>query len=54
MLSNVYLGEVEQFVLEASGLELRAVESNPGSAAATPGQEIDVHFVPEDAVILTD
>jgi iron(III) transport system ATP-binding protein len=50
--SSVYLGEVEQFVLEAAGMELRAVRSNPGEAAPPAGGKVHVHFEAEDAVIL--
>ena len=50
--SSVYLGEVEQFVLEAAGMELRAVRSNPSETAPPAGGEVDVGFDPQDAVIL--
>ncbi|MCD6416615.1 MAG: ABC transporter ATP-binding protein [Planctomycetes bacterium] len=49
---SVYLGESEQFVLTVGDLELRAVESDPGPSAPTPGQEVEAHFSPQDAVIL--
>lgn len=50
--SAVYLGEIEQFVLSVGGLELRAVQSNPGESPPAGGQEVSLHFRPEDAVIL--
>jgi iron(III) transport system ATP-binding protein len=52
VVDSVYLGEVEQFILRAGELELRAVEANPGEAPPRPGQEVQAHFQPEDAVIL--
>ncbi len=50
--SSVYLGENEQFVLSAAGIELRAVQSNPGAEPPAAGQEVQVHFDPRDAVLL--
>ena len=50
--SNVYLGEVEQFLLDVGGQEMRAVIANPGENAPRPGGEVDVHFQAEDAVLL--
>ncbi len=50
--SAVYLGEVEQFVLSAGGMELLAVQSNPGAEPPAGGDEIAVHFSADDAVIL--
>ena len=50
--SASYLGEVEQLVLEAAGLELRLMIPNPRQEAVPPGTLIDVSFAPEDAVIL--
>jgi len=50
--SSVYLGEIEQFVLSAGGMELRAIQSNPGSGPAPVGRETQVHFSAEDAVLL--
>ena len=52
LVSNVYLGEVEQFVLEAGKLRLRAVVVNPGANAPEPGEDVDVCFAPEDTVLL--
>jgi len=49
---SVYLGHSEQFVLDAGGLSLRAVQSNPGESPPQAGQQVDVHFSPGDAVIL--
>ncbi len=49
---SVYLGGSEQFVLEAGALSLRAVEANPGETPPRAGQAVDVHFSPQDAVIL--
>jgi iron(III) transport system ATP-binding protein len=49
---SVYLGESEQFVLAAGDLELRAVQSNPGQTPPQAAQEVDLHFEPQDAVIL--
>jgi iron(III) transport system ATP-binding protein len=50
--SSVYLGEIEQFVLTSGDMVLRAVQSNPGLTPSPTGQEIDVWFRAEDAVIL--
>jgi len=50
--ASLYLGEAEQFLLEAAGLTLRAVVSNPGSEAPRPGTEVDVSFEAADAVAL--
>ena len=50
--SNVYLGEVEQFVLSAGGLELRAVQSNPAPEPPAAGRQVQASFEPEDAVVL--
>jgi iron(III) transport system ATP-binding protein len=52
VVSNLYLGEVEQFVLEAGACRLRAVVTNPGRRAVKPGAEADVHFAVEDALLL--
>jgi len=52
LVSNLYLGEVEQFVLEAGGSRLRAVVANPGRRALKPGVEVHVHFAAEDAILL--
>jgi iron(III) transport system ATP-binding protein len=52
--SSFYLGEVEQFVLSAGEIELKAFQANPGEESPRAGQQVDVHFVPEDAVILPD
>jgi iron(III) transport system ATP-binding protein len=49
---SVYLGHSEQFVLDARGLMLRAVQTNPGGSAPQAGQAVDVHFSPQDGVIL--
>ena len=49
---SIYLGYSEQFVLEAGGQTHRAVESNPGESPPRVAQAVDVHFSPEDAVIL--
>jgi iron(III) transport system ATP-binding protein len=48
----VYLGEAEQLVLSAGDLELRAVQANPRLAPPEPGEEVRLHFSPDDAVIL--
>ena len=52
LASSIYLGEVEQHVLEAGGLELRAVIANPAASAPAPGADVDVYFAPDDAVLL--
>jgi len=52
--SSFYLGEIEQFVLTAAGIELKAFEANPGDQSPHTGQQVDVHFAPGDAVILPD
>jgi len=50
--SSLYLGEVEQFVLDAQGMTLRAVVPNPGTEAPQPGTQVDVHFAAADAILL--
>jgi iron(III) transport system ATP-binding protein len=50
--SSMYLGEVEQFVLEAGEVELRAVQSNPGDEAEAPGRAVDACIDPQDVAIL--
>jgi iron(III) transport system ATP-binding protein len=52
VLSSVYLGEAEQFVLSAGGVELRAVCANPRESAGPGSRQIPVHFDPEDGIIL--
>jgi len=52
VLSSLYLGEVEQLVLEAGGLSLRAVVANPGDEPYPPGAQVDLHFAAQDAVVL--
>jgi iron(III) transport system ATP-binding protein len=50
--SNTYLGEWEQFELDAGERPLRAVLQNPGAAAPRKGDEVIVSFAPEDAILL--
>ncbi len=50
--ANVYRGEVEQFLLRAGEHELRAVIANPGESAPEAGDEVEVNFAAEDAVLL--
>ncbi|MGD2175388.1 MAG: ABC transporter ATP-binding protein [Candidatus Brocadiaceae bacterium] len=50
--SSVYLGEVEQMVLSANGMELLAIQANPAGAPPARGEQVQVHFAPEDGVIL--
>jgi len=50
--SSVYLGEVEQFVLDHDGTELRAMRAAPEQAPPPLGERVHVHFNPQDAVIL--
>jgi len=52
MQSSVYLGDVEQRLLSAGGIELRQVRANPSATPPAAGGTIAVHFQPEDAVIL--
>jgi len=52
--SSVYLGELEQLVLEAGGMELRALKVDPGSVSPALGKRVQVQFRPEDAVILAE
>ncbi len=52
MENVVYLGDAEQFVLRAGDAELLAVRSNPGLEAPAPGEELSVHFSPDDAVVM--
>jgi ABC-type Fe3+/spermidine/putrescine transport system ATPase subunit len=52
VLSSMYLGEVEQFLLQAGGLELRAMRSNPGDEPPPTGHAVDVHVERDDVVIL--
>ena len=51
---SVYLGELEQFLLTAGDLRLRAVRANPADAPPERGREVQVHFDPADAVIIAD
>ena len=50
----VYLGETEQFILEAAGEEMRVVKSNPGETGPRVGGEVPVCFAPADMVILPE
>ncbi len=52
VVRSVYLGELEEFLLDAGGQELRAVAANPGERAPGPGAELAVSFDPGDAVLL--
>jgi iron(III) transport system ATP-binding protein len=52
VVSNMYLGEVEQFLLQAGDLELRVIRSNPGDEAEPTGHEVDAHVDADDVVIL--
>jgi iron(III) transport system ATP-binding protein len=52
LVSSMYLGETEQFLLEAGELELRAMRANPGDETEATGHELDVHVDPDDVVIL--
>jgi iron(III) transport system ATP-binding protein len=47
----VYLGELEEYWLEANGRKLQAVMANPGEDAPAVGQTVDVSFAADDAVI---
>ncbi len=49
---NVYLGEVEQLVLSAEERELLVVQSNPAATPPSAGEDVSLHFRPEDAVVL--
>ncbi len=53
VVESVYLGEVEQFVLTCGEQTLRAVQSNPGAAPPEAGGDVELHFAPDDAVILS-
>ena len=50
--SSFYLGEVEQFILSAGDVELKVFQANPGEASRRAGERVDLHFLPQDAVIL--
>ena len=50
--ARIYLGEMEELLLEAGGATLRAVVANPASSAVAEGTELDVSFRAEDAVLL--
>jgi ABC-type Fe3+/spermidine/putrescine transport system ATPase subunit len=52
LMSSVYLGEVEQYVLQAGEQALRAVVANPGEEAPEPGADVTVGFAASDAVLL--
>ncbi len=54
LADSVYLGEVEQFLLSAGDVQLRAVQANPGAVPPQKGREMQVHFDPADAVIIAD
>jgi len=52
VVRSVYLGELEEFELEAEGRTFRAVAANPGERAPAPGSDLVVSFQPEDALFL--
>ena len=49
---NVYLGELEQFMLDARGTPIRVVATNPGEETPSVGSEVRLGFSADDAVIL--
>jgi len=50
--SSLYLGEMEQFVLQAGELRLRAVVANPAGEPMPAGTRRKVHFASQEAVLL--
>ena len=50
--SDVYLGELEELVIEAEGMTLRALMANPGEYRAETDARIEVSFAAEDALLL--
>jgi hypothetical protein len=52
VISSAYLGEAEQFLIEATGVMLRAVEPNPGAAGHPPGTLVALGLRADDAVVL--
>jgi len=52
VVRNVYLGEIEQFVLEASGLTLVLAVANPREGTPRSGEAVAASFLPDDAVAL--
>ena len=49
---SVYLGELEEFLLDADGQAVRALAGHPGENPPRPGAQVDVSFSAEDAVLL--
>ena len=49
---SLYLGEVEQFVLQSNDRELVALCENPDAKEPETGAEVELSFDPDDAVIL--
>jgi iron(III) transport system ATP-binding protein len=52
LVRSTYLGEVEQHVLRTGGLELLALQSNPGGAPPEAGSTVQAGFDADDAVVL--
>ena len=51
--TQTYLGELEQYALEAAGgVEFMATMLNPGDGAIPPGQKATMSFAPQDVVVL--
>jgi len=52
--SSVYLGEVEQILLEGNGSELRYLRANPSLRPPSVGGQVELGFEADDAVVLSE
>jgi len=52
VVRNVYLGELEQFVLDANGFPMLAAIANPGETTPQTGWEVPLSFRPDEAIAL--
>ena len=49
---NIYLGQEEQFRLKCGEREFQAAMANPGEKSPRTGEEVQISFAAEDAVVL--
>ena len=54
VVSSMYLGELEEFVLATGGQTFKVVIANPAGDAPRPGMQRWISFAAEDAVIVAD
>lgn len=52
IVKSVFMGEMEEFVLESAGTTLKAVSAVSGKGGTDAGTEVDAGFAVEDALIL--